>query len=108
MFGGPIALPLDQNTIILRPNWQYHIKRCSNRRVRLCYNGSKYAALLLHELALTYSSCVEHPIQRLFFAIAANLNLKVYGGDAKGIFAHSPGPKMNAYLANQRCILRMV
>ena len=44
---------------------------------------------LLHELALTYSSCVEHPIQRLIFAIAANLNLKVYRGDAKDAFAHS-------------------
>ena len=39
------------------------------------------------------------PIQRLFFAIAANLNLKVYGGDAKDAFAHSPGPKMNMFLA---------
>ena len=31
--------------------------------------------------------------------MAANLNLKVYRGDAKDIFAHSPGPKMNTYLA---------
>ena len=44
-------------------------------------------------------SCVEHPIQQLFFAIAANLNLKVYGGDAKDAFAHSPGPEMSTYLA---------
>ena len=99
MFGEPIAPPIDPKTIILRPHWQYHIKRCGTRRARLCCNGSKYAAPLLHELALTYSSCVEHPIQRLFFAIAANLNLKVYGGDAKDAFAHSPGPDMNTYLA---------
>ena len=99
MFGEPIAPPVDRKAIILRPHWQYHIKRCGTRRARLCCNGSKYAAPLLHELALTYSSCVEHPIQRLFFAIAANLNLKVYGGDAKDAFAHSPGPEMNTYLA---------
>ena len=60
---------------------------------------SKYAALVLHKLALTYLSCMEHPIQCLFFAIAANLNLKVYGGDAKDTFAHSPGPEMKIYLA---------
>ena len=61
---------------------------------------SKYGAPLLHELALTYSSCVEHPaIQQLFFAIAANLNLKVYRDDARDAFAHSPGPEMSTYLA---------
>ena len=99
MFGEPIAPPLNRSTKILRPHWQYHIKQCGTRRARLCCNGSKYAAPLLHELVLTYSSCVEHPIQRLFFAIAANLNLKVYGGDAKDAFAHLPGPKMNTYLS---------
>ena len=86
MFGKPIAPPIDCKTIILRPHWQYRVKRCGTRQARLCCNGSKYAASLLHKLALTYSSYVEHPIQQLFFAIAANLNLKVYGGDAKDAF----------------------
>ena len=99
MFGEPVAAPVDRNSIILCPHWQYHIKRCGTRRARLCCNGSKYAAPLLHELALTYSSCIEHPVQRLFFAIAANLNLKVYGGDAKDAFTHSPGPELATYLA---------
>ena len=99
MFGKPIAPPIDCKTIILRRHWQYHIKRCSTRRVCLFCNGSKYTAPLLHELALTYSSCVEHPIQQLLCAIAANLNLKVYGGDAKDAFAHSPRPEMSTYLA---------
>ena len=98
MFGEPILPTLDQNTVILRPHWQYHIKQCGTRRAHLCCNGSKYTAPLLHELALTYSTCVEHPIQRLFFAIEANLNLK-YRDDAKDAFAYSPGPKMNKHLA---------
>ena len=54
MFGEPIAPPLDHNTIILRPHWQYHIKWCGTRQPCLCCNGSKYAALLLHELALLF------------------------------------------------------
>ena len=99
MFGEPIAPPIDRKMIILRPHWQYHIKRCGTRPARLCCNGSKYTAPLLHELALTYSLCVEHPIQQLFFAIAANLNLKVYRGDAKDALAHSPGPEMSTFLA---------
>ena len=98
MFVDPIAPSLDHNTIISRPHWQYHTKQCGTRRAHLYCNGSKYAAPLLHELAQTYSSCVEHPIQCLFFAIAANLNLKD-GGDTKDAVAHSPGPKMNTYLA---------
>ena len=98
MFGNPITPPSDPDTIILRPHWQYHIKRDGTRRARLCCNGSKIAAPLLHALATTYSSCVEHPIQRLFFAIAAQLNKKVFGGDAKDAYGHSPGPEVPTYI----------
>ena len=98
MFGEPILPPDDPRTIILRPHWQYHVKRDGTRRARQCCNGSKYAAPLLHAIAMTYSSCVEHPIQRLFFALAAHLNLKVYGGDAKDAYGHSPGPETSTYV----------
>ena len=47
---------------------------------------------------MTYSSCVEHPIQRLFFGIAAQKGLKVYGGDAKDAYGHSPGPEIPTYM----------
>ena len=53
-------------------------------------DGSKRAVPLLHALAQTYFSCVEHPVQLLFLAISANLDLKIYGGDAKDAFAHFP------------------
>ena len=99
MYGEPIARPIDINTIILRPHWQYHIKYCGTRRARQCCNGSKQAAPILHALALAYSSCVEHPIQHLFFAISAQLNLKIYGGDAKDNFVHSPGPVVPTYMS---------
>jgi len=99
MFGAPVMMPKDRKTIILRPHWQYHIKRDGTRRARLCCNGSKQAAPLLHALSLTYSSCVEHPVQRLFLAIAADLDLKLYGGDAKDAYAHSPGPELPTYMS---------
>ena len=53
----------------------------------------------MHALSLTYSSCVEHPVQRLFLAIAADLDLKLYGGDAKDAYAHSPGPELPTYMS---------
>ena len=93
-----IIKPTDKNAIILRPHWQYHVKRCGTRRARQCCDGSKRAAPLLHALALTYSSCVEHPIQQLFLAISANLDLKIYGGDAKDAFAHSPAPSVPTFV----------
>jgi hypothetical protein len=99
MFGKPILIDPKTKPIILRPHWQYNVKRDGTRRARLCCNGSKYAAPILHALAMTYSSCVEHPIQRLFFAITAQLNLKVYGGDAKDAYAHSPGSHIPTYLS---------
>ena len=66
MFGKPLLLNKHKKDIILRPHWQYNVKRDGTRRARLCCNGSKYAAPILHALATTYSSCVEHPIQGVF------------------------------------------
>ena len=54
---------------------------------------------MLHALASTYSSCVEHPIQRLFFAIATDQHLWIYGGDAKDAYAHSPGPEIPTFVS---------
>ena len=54
---------------------------------------------MLYALAFTYSSCVEHPIQRLFFAIAAGVNLRIYGGDVKDTYAHLPGPRIPTYVS---------
>ena len=47
---------------------------------------------------MTYFSCVDHPIQCLFFSIAARLYLKVFGGDAKDAYAHSPGSNIPTYM----------
>ena len=41
---------------------------------------------------------MEHPIQQLFLAISANLDLKNYGGDAKYAFAHSPAPSVLTFV----------
>ena len=98
MFGLPIMRPNTPNAIVLCSHWQYHVKRDGTRRARQCCDGSKRAAPLLHALALTYSSCVEHPMQRLFLATAAHEDLKIYGGDAKDTFAHSPAPDIPTYV----------
>ena len=97
MYGAPVPRPSD--AIVLRPHWQYQVKRDGSRRSRNCCDGSPRAAPILHGIASTYSSCVEQPIQRLFFALSALKGYRVYGGDAQDAFAHSPPPDQPTYVA---------
>ena len=99
MYGDPVPRPTDPNAIILRPHWQYKMKSDGKRRSRNCCDGSPRAAPVLHGIASTYSSCVEQPIQRLFFALSAHLGYGVYGGDATDAFAHSPPPDVPTYVS---------
>lgn len=99
MFGEPTnRCYLPDNAIILRPHWQYLVKRNGVRRSRMCCNGSKVAAPQLHAVASTWSSCVVLPIQRLFLGMCNNLGLIIYGGDATDAYPHSPAPN-DTYLA---------
>ena len=97
MYGIPFTHP--KGAIVLRSHWQYHIKQCGTRRAWQCCDSSKKAAPMLHALAFTYSSCVEHAIQRLFFAIAADQNLRIYGEDIKDAYAHLPRPEIPTYVS---------
>ena len=99
MFGEPIDPNLIKGAkVVLRPHWQYSVKRYGVRRSRMCCNGSKKAAPQLHAVASTWSSCVELPVQRVFLGIAADLGLTIFGGDATDAYAHSPAPN-DTYLA---------
>ena len=97
MYGKPVPRP--PGAIVLRPHWQYHIKRNGTRRSRNCCDGSPRAAPLLHKVVSTYNSCVEQPIQRTFFALAASKGYRVYGGDAEDAYAHSPPPERPTYVS---------
>ena len=97
LFGSPVTKP--PGAIVLRPHWQYSIKRDGTRRSRNCCDGSPRAAPILHGLISTYSSCVEQPIQRMFLSLAASLGYNVYGGDALDAFAHSPPPVVPTYVS---------
>ena len=88
MYGDPQFLP--PKSILLRPHWQYHIKRDGTRRSRQCADGSPKAAPILHALADSYSACVDQPVQRMFLAISALKNYRIYGSDATDAYAHSP------------------
>ena len=69
LYGSPVSKP--PGAIVLRPHWQYSIKQDGTRRSHNCCDGSPRAAPNLDGLISTYSSCVEQPIQRMFFSLAA-------------------------------------
>ena len=99
MFGDPVERAnLHKEAIILRPHWQYVVKRNGVRRSRMCCNGSKRAAPQLHAVASTWSSCVELPIQRMFLGMCADINLIVWGLDCVDAYAHACSPS-DTYLA---------
>ena len=96
MYGKPCKAP--RKAVILCPHWQYHLKRTGDSHSRNCYDGSKRAAPALHTVTSTYSSCVNQPVRRLFFALATINDHKVYGGDIKDTFSHSPSPDVPSYM----------
>ena len=57
------------------------------------------AAPALHGIASTYSSCVEQPVQHMFFALSAYLGYRVYGSDDTDAYAHSPPPKHPTFVS---------
>ncbi len=91
LYGEPCYLP--KGGILMRTHWQYHIKRDGTRRSRNCCDGSPQAVPFLHGISSTYSSCVEQPVQRLYFALMATLKgYHIYGGNVKDAYAHSLPP----------------
>ena len=89
MYGEPTRLPPDN--VLLCPHWQYHVKRSGTRWFCQCIDRSKKSAPILHVLADSYSYCVDQSIQRLFLAISAMLDHKMFRGDATDSYTHSPG-----------------
>ena len=53
---------------------------------------------MLIELTFSYSSCVEHLVQRLLLAISDHVDLHIYGGDASDAFSHIPGPSVPTFV----------
>jgi hypothetical protein len=97
VFGDPVDRP--KGAIVLRGHWANVIKTGSNiRKCRLCCDGSKRAVPGLRDFIQTYSSCIETPCMRLFFALAATEGLYVSGADCTNAYQQSPPPEIQTYL----------
>ena len=100
MFGEPIAMDkLPEDSVVLRPHWAYMVRRTGERRSRLCCDESPRACPKLRAAVSTWSSCTELPIQRLFLAISASKDLRLYAADVKDAYSHAPKPEIDTYLS---------
>ena len=95
MYGAPVFPPLD--AIILRQHWNYAIKSDGTRKARNCCDGSPRAAPQL-TLANTYSSCIEQPCMRMFFALCAQEGFVCLKVDATNAYANSPPPEQPTFV----------
>ncbi len=94
MYGDPIHAPAD--SIVLRQHWNYAIKGDGTRKARNCCDGSPRAAPQL-KLANTYSSCIEQPCMRMFFALCVHEGFISFKVDATNACANSPPPDQPTY-----------
>lgn len=90
MYGEPCFAP--KGASVLRQHWQYMLKVGGDRKARNCCDGSSMSPEIL-KLANTYSSCIEHPIMRIFFALCAKENLPIFKADATNAYATAPPPE---------------
>jgi hypothetical protein len=103
MFGPPIhRQSLDRDTVILPWVWTYLHKIDPNSLEEVekargtCNGGKRYGRAVT--LAETYAACVEHPAQRLFWAITASESLITLGCDVANAFAEAPPPTVPFYM----------
>ena len=98
MFGDPGPLPTDSSDFSVLPMiWVYLIKTDGRKKARCVANGAPHLKGTI-TLAATYAACLDQAACRLFWAIAAIKNKKVFGADAQNAFAEAPPPKSPLYL----------
>jgi hypothetical protein len=95
MYGSPQLPP--KNAIILHQHWNYSLKSDGTRKARNCCDGSPRAAPQL-KLANTYSSCIEQPCMRMFFALCAYEGYIALKVDATNAYANSPPPEQPTFV----------
>ena len=98
MFSDPTTLPNDMTGVNVLPMiWTYLVKSCGRKKARCVANGAPHLKGSI-TLANTYAACLEQNGARIFWAVSAITNKKVYGSDASNAFAEAPPPTAPLYL----------
>jgi hypothetical protein len=100
MFGTPVLV--DSEAAVFHSVLTYAIKAVDGRKkARWACDGSPRLgqAKILDE---TYANCVDQASLQLFYAIAAVVNLLIFGADVSNAFAEAPPPKQGLYIYPDR------
>jgi hypothetical protein len=95
-FGAPIDPKTDDPIFYLV--WTYTVKQADGRKKARCVCDGSTRSGQVQVLDETYANCVDHTSARLFYAVAAGENLKIYGADVSNAFAEAPPPKQGFYI----------
>ncbi len=96
MFGDPVASGDDD--AIFHLVWTYVIKALDGRKKAQCVCDGSTRSGSVQVLNKTYANCVNQTSSRLFYAVAAAINLLVFGADVSDPFAEAPPPKQGFYI----------
>jgi deoxyuridine 5'-triphosphate nucleotidohydrolase len=94
MFGDPMEAPKGAN--IHHMLWRYMVKMCGTRKARMVCDGAPRQGTIT--LGYTFANSVDAGSERLFWAIAAQKGLKVFGADCSNAFAEAPPPQHPLYM----------
>ena len=91
MFGNPVAA--SEGDAIFHLVWTYNRKAVDGCKKAWCVCDSSTRPGQVLVLAKMYANCIEQISARLFYAVAADENLLVFGADVSNVFAEAPLPK---------------
>ena len=94
MFEEPCLPPPGAN--ILPFLWTYLVKDDGTKKARCVCNGAPSKGTIT--LGPTYAGSLDQTGARIFWAAAANFNMKVYGADVSNAFAEAPPPVAPLYI----------
>jgi hypothetical protein len=94
MFEKPCPLPDGAN--VLQFLWTYMLKDDGRKKARCVCNGAPSKGTVT--LGPTYAGSLDQTGARIFWAAAAQRNLKVYGADVSNAFAEAPPPVAPLYM----------
>ena len=97
MFGKPCRLPKNAN--VLDFLWTYIVKldRDKTKKARCVCNGAPGRRGSV-TLGKTYAASLDQTAAKVFWAICAHHNYKIYGADVTNAFAEAPPPKAPLYM----------
>ncbi|KAL7545719.1 hypothetical protein ACHAWF_009069 [Thalassiosira exigua] len=95
MFGDPVAVY--SNEAVFNLVWTYVVNELNKRKKARCTCDGSTRSGQVRVLDYTYANCVDQTSSRLFYAVSAAENLKIFGADVSNAFGEAPPPSKQGF-----------